>query len=186
MVRPQFCTYISLLLGKPSLYLHAFKFYLEDSLKILGVRNAPKQFRYALVFWDGQNASLLNANKENLIKMPTGIDEVSKQLYWLYQELNRVMRQNSDITCIALKANEYGRGSESANSRTAAYFDGVVNLVAGQNNVPVICKLYRQIGTKRNEVLQFSENKLGKTEYNWNHQMADAVATAWSAISEVR
>ncbi len=154
-------------------------------MKILGVRNAPKQFRYALVFWDGQNASLLNTDEENLIKMPAGIDDVSEQLYWFYQELNRVIRQNSDITCIALKANEYGRGSESSNSRTAAYFDGVVNLVAGQNNVSVVCKLYRQIGTKRNEVLQFSENKVGKTEHNLNHQIADAVAIAWSVIGEV-
>jgi len=157
----------------------------EDSLKILGIRNATKQFRYSLVLWDGQSASLLNSSTENLIRMPVGIEEVSEQLYWLYQELNRVIRQNSDIAYIALKPNEYGRGSESANSRTAAYFDGAVHLVAAQNKIPVICKLYRQIGTKRDQVLQFAEDKVGKTQSNWNEQIADAVAVAWSVISEV-
>lgn len=153
-----------------------------NDLKILGVRNAVKQFRYAIISWDGQNASLLNSREENLIKMPATIHEVSEQLSWLHLELNRIIRQNSDISCIALKANEYGRG-ESANSRIAAYFDGVVHLVAGQSNLPILCKLYRQIGTKRNEVLQFSEDKVGKTQFNWNEQMADAVAAAWSGIS---
>lgn len=123
-------------------------------MKILGVRNAPKQFRYGLVLWDGQSASLLNSNAENLIKMPATIKEVPDQLHWLGQELNRVIRQNPDIDYIALKSNEYGR-SESANSRIAAYFDGLVHLVAGQNNIPLICKCYRQIGTKESKYLSF-------------------------------
>ena len=154
-------------------------------MKILGVRNAPKQFRYALVLWDGQSSSLLNSSAENLIKMPVGIEEVSSQLCWFYKELGRVIRQNQDIAYIALKQNEYGRGSESTSSRTAAYFDGVVHLVAGQNSIPLICKCYRKIGTKRDQLLQFSEDNVGKTTSNWNHQMADAVAVAWSIISKV-
>lgn len=158
---------------------------MEDSLKILGVRNSPQQLRYALVGWDGQSASLLNSSTENLIKMPVGTKEVSAQLYWLHQELNRVIRQNSGIDYIALKQNEYRRISESANSRTAAYLDGVVHLVAGQNNIPIVCKLFCQIGIKRDQALQFAEDKVGKTELNWNQQIADAVALAWSVISEV-
>lgn len=154
-------------------------------MKVLGVRNAPKQFRYALVQWDGQSTSLLNSKDENLIKIPAGISEVSKQLHWLQEELNRVIRQNPDISYIGLKTNEYVRGSESTQSRIAAYLDGIVHVVAAQNGIPIMCKLYSQIKTKRNDVLQFAEAKIGKTECNWNHQMADAVAVSWSVINEV-
>ena len=152
-------------------------------MKVLGIRNSVKQFRYAVLCWDGENTLLLNADTENLIKMPANIKETTQQLYWLYQEIDRIIRQNSGISCIAIKPNEYGRG-ETSSSRLAAYFDGIVYLVAGQHNLPVTSKLYRQIGTKRDDVLKFSEDNIRKTQSNWNQQMADAVAVAWSSIEK--
>lgn len=152
-------------------------------MKILGIRNSAKQFRYAVLFWDGENTLLLNADTENLIKMPVGIKEYTQKLHWLYQEIDRIVRQNPDISCIALKSNEYGRG-ETASLRLAAYLDAVVYLVAGQHNLPLTSKLYRQIGTNKSSVVKFSEDNVGKTQSNWNGQMADAVAVGWSLIEK--
>jgi Holliday junction resolvasome RuvABC endonuclease subunit len=151
-------------------------------LKILGIRTAPKQLRYALIKWDGTNAILLNTLSENLIKMPTTIDNLAMQLHWLEQEIARIIRQHPDICKIAIKPNEYRPGRESEDTRIAAYFDGIVHLKAAQSDLPIISKLYRKIGTKRADVAQFAEDKVGRTDTYWNQQMADAIAVAWSCI----
>ncbi|MEL6492630.1 MAG: hypothetical protein AAFQ95_21995 [Cyanobacteria bacterium J06621_3] len=152
-------------------------------MKILGIRNAPQQLRYAITLWDGNKAVLLNSDGENLLKVPASINtDLPKKLHWFSQELNRILRQNEDVSCIALKSNEYGPKRESSTSRVAAYFDGVVYLIAGQHNLPIHSKLYRQIGTKRAEVVNFAEDKVGSAKSNWNIQMADAVAITWSCV----
>lgn len=78
-------------------------------MKILGIRTAPAQLRYALIEVANEDLTLLNANTENLIKVPAGMTEYSEQLAWQKDEIDRIIRQNSDIAKVVLKVGEYGR-----------------------------------------------------------------------------
>lgn len=149
-------------------------------MQILGIRTAPASIRYAVLDWDGQDATFTNADGENKLDFPADIRSIEQKLHWLHQELERVLRQYPQIERIVIKANEYGRGGEKASSREAAYLDGIVLLLAGQRDLPVETKLYRNIGTRRNEVKNFAETRVGTSSRYWNEQMADAVAAAWS------
>jgi len=149
-------------------------------MQILGIRTAPGKVRYAVINWNGTTASLVNSKTENKLNFPADCRNIEQKLYWLLQELERILRQSPGIGKIVIKANEYGRGGEKSASRKAAYFDAVVLMVAGKKPLPVDVKLYRTIGTRRNEVKTFAQAKVGSTTRYWNEQMADAVAAAWS------
>lgn len=147
---------------------------------ILGLRTAPAMVRYALVEWDGLTARLVNADEENRLVFPADCQRIEQKLHWLSQEIERVLRQHTNIDRIAIKTNEYGRGGESATTRDAAYLDAVIYTIAGKKPLPIDSKLYRSIGTRRDEVKDFAATNVGVTNRNWNEQMADAVAVAWS------
>lgn len=147
---------------------------------ILGVRTSPTTVRYAVLEYNGAAVSLVNADLENKLDFPADCRSIEQKLHWLHQELDRVLRQYPGIGTIVIKANEYGRGGETAASREAAYFDAIILMTAGTRQLSVDVKLYRTIGTRRNEVKAFAENKVGKTNRYWNEQMADAVSAAWS------
>lgn len=149
-------------------------------MMILGVRTSPTTVRYAVLNCNGAAVSLVNADSENKLDFPADCRSVEQKLYWLHQELDRVLRQYSGIERIVIKANEYGRGGEKATSREAAYFDAVVLMIAGTRQLPVAVKLYRTIGTRRNDVKTFAATNVGTTNRYWNEQMADAIAAAWS------
>lgn len=89
-------------------------------MKILGIRTAPQQIRYALIDTDGNTCNLLNGNAENSLKLPATITSVESQLKWVKEELSRVIRQNADITKIALKVPEFA-GSKTNTSRPELY-----------------------------------------------------------------
>ena len=146
---------------------------------ILGVRTSPTIVRYALLDWDGQSANLVNTNDENKLIFPADCQRIEQKLHWLYQEMERVLRQHPDVQQIVIKANEFGRGGESSTTRESAYLDAIIFMIAGQRSLPIDVKLYRSIGTRRDEVMTFAENNVGVTGRNWNVQMADAVAAAW-------
>jgi hypothetical protein len=124
----------------------------------------------------------VNACAENKLDFPAEYSGIEEKLHWLHQELDRILRKNTNIEKIAVKMSEYGHGGETASSREAAYFDAIILLSAGSRQLPVTLKLYRAIGTKRNYVKTFAEEHVGKTERNWNEQMADAVSAAWSEL----
>lgn len=147
-------------------------------MKVLGIRTAPQQIRYALVGYDGTTWSLCNASSENLIRKPAGILDMPDQLKWTYDELERIIRQNPDIEHIALKTAEFG-SREDSSSRTGAYLDALVLLVCANAGIPVTTRLYSQLGTKRATVKDDAEARVGRTGATWNEQMADAVAAAW-------
>lgn len=149
-------------------------------MQILGVRTSTTMVRYAILEWDGLTAKLLNAAKENRLEFPADKTESAQKLHWLYQELERVLRQNPSVEKIAVKANEYGRGGEKASSREAAYFDAVVLMIAGQKALPVKTFLYKSMKTKRDDVKAFAASIVEVTTTYWNEQMADAVAAAWA------
>jgi len=149
-------------------------------MRILGIRTAPQQIRYALVESTDGTCSLLNASSENLIRKPAHVTEVPEHLKWVKDELQRVIRQNPGLDLIALKTPEF-QGSKTNTSRLGDYLDSVVLLVAADAGVPVITKLYSQMATRRSDVARHAEDRVGKTISNWNDQMADAVAAAWIA-----
>ena len=147
-------------------------------MKILGIRTAPQQIRYALINTDGNTCTLLNGNSENSLKLPATITSEENQLKWVKEELSRVIRQNTDITKIALKVPEFA-GSKTKTSRLGDYLDAMVLLAAAESGIPIVTKLYSQMATKRAEVKRHAEDRVGKTSTGWNDQMADAIAVAW-------
>ena len=152
---------------------------------ILGLRAAPKEVRYALIDWDGQTARFVNADGENRLKFPRGMEKPEEKLSWFYGELERIHRQNPSIAKIVIKTNEFNRrGGESGASRQAAYLDAVILTMAGKKTIPVSLKLYAALGTRRDSVEAFAEEKVGRCSTSWNEQMADAIAAAWSGIGE--
>lgn len=148
-------------------------------MQILGIRTSPTTVRYAILNWDGTTASLLNSNGENKLDFPVGCQKIQEKLHWLNQELERVLRQYTGIEKIVIKINEFF-GKEKMASREAAYFDAVILMVAGKRRLSADRKLYRAIGTRRNEVKIFAQKHVGCTTRYWNEQMADAIAAAWS------
>ncbi len=127
-----------------------------------------------------ENISLTNEGTENLIKVPAGMVDYSDKLAWQKDEIDRIIRQNPDVQKIVLKIGEYGRSDTKAN-RLGAYFDAAVILAAKNENIFVITKIYSQLSTKRNQVKEHAENRVGRTATHWNEQMADAIVAAWSA-----
>ena len=146
---------------------------------ILGIRTSPTSIRYALLEWDGQSATFVNSNGENKLDFPAGMQTPEQKLYWLYQELERVLRQHSNADEIVIKMNEYV-GRETSSTRLSAYLDAVVMLHAGRAGIPVKSKLYQNIGTRRSDVKNVAEENVGSSSSYWNEQMADAVVAAWS------
>jgi Holliday junction resolvasome RuvABC endonuclease subunit len=150
-------------------------------MQILGIRTSLSSVRYAILEWDGVSGSLLNAAGETKLDFPRDKTTIATKLQWLREELNRVLRQNSSVTRMAIKCNEYGRGGEKASSREAAHLDAAALIVAGERMLPVQMLFYRSIGTKRDEVKEFAERNVGRVDSNWNEQIADAIAVAWAA-----
>ncbi|CAB5499217.1 hypothetical protein THERMOT_995 [Bathymodiolus thermophilus thioautotrophic gill symbiont] len=149
-------------------------------MKLLGIRTAPTQLRYALIkVDDDNNCSLVNSNSESLIKVPAGMDDFSEKLSWQKDEIDRIIRQNQDVEKILLKIGEYGR-SDTKSSRLAAYFDAVVILAAKEANIPIQTKVYNQLSTKRKQVKKDAKEHIGRTDKYWNEQIADAIVAAWS------
>lgn len=153
-------------------------------MMILGIRTSPTTVRYAVVDCNGATVSLVNSDSENKLDFPAVCQSIEQKLHWLHQELDRILRQYPTIEKIVIKANEYGRGGETTSSREAAYFDAVVLMTAGTRQIPIDVKLYRTIGTRRDEVKTFAETKVGVTNHYWNEQMADAVSAAWSGRND--
>lgn len=153
-------------------------------MKILGIRTAPKQLRFALVEVDDTGVSLFNNQAENLIKVPVDLTEPEDIVHWQKSEVDRILRQNPDIALIAIKTSEYARSDTKA-TRLASYLDAAVLLAAKDANKPVCSRLYSQIGAKRSNVKERAESCVGCTSKYWNEQMADAVMVAWAVRGEV-
>lgn len=152
-------------------------------MKILGVRTAPKQLRFALLEFDGADASFLNQDGENIIKVPVGVTEVEDIVHWQKAEMERILRQNPDIAIVAIKTSEYAR-SDTKSTRLASYLDAAVLLAAKDAHKAVRTRLYSQIGAKRSSVKDSAESRVGSTRRYWNEQIADAVMVAWAVKGE--
>lgn len=152
--------------------------FLRASMKILGIRTAPQQLRYALIETDGNTCTLVNASTENSLKLPAALTKPEEQLKWVKDELSRIIRQNTDIERIALKVPEFV-GTKNSSSRFGDYLDAMVLLGAAEAEIPIATRLYSQMATKRADVKRHAEERVGKTVAAWNDQMADAIIAAW-------
>jgi hypothetical protein len=148
-------------------------------MKVLGVRTAPKQLRFALLELNGKAVNFLNQSTESLIKVPAGVTEAQDIVHWQKSEIDRILRQNPDIDLIAIKTSEYAR-SDTKSTRLASYLDAATLLAAKDADIPVCTRLYSQIGAKRADVKERAESMVGATDKYWNEQIADAIMVAWS------
>ncbi len=149
-------------------------------MKILGIRTASTCVRYAIVEWDGQTATLVNASLENKLDFPADRQEISQKLQWLYSELERIYLKYPDIFKVTIKMNQFG--TEKMANRYSTHMDGVVMLSAMQNGKSVFTFLYANIqqSMSSKKVQAFAEANVGRSDKYWNAQMADAVAAAWT------
>lgn len=147
---------------------------------LIGFRSNPKMVRFALVDWDGTNATLVNKNDETRLVYPKGMDQIEDRLSWLSDELDIVFRNNLNIKKALIKTSEYGR-SESKSGRSTAYADAVIFMACKKANVPVDGKTYASLSVKSANVVAYAASNVGSTPRYWDKQMADAVVAAWAA-----
>lgn len=149
-------------------------------MQILGIRTSSTCVRYAIIEWDSQSASLVNAATENKLDFPADRQEISQKLQWLFSELERIYRMHPDISKVAIKINQFG--TEKMVNRFSTHMDGVVMLSALQNGKTADTFLYAnmQQGMSSKKVQAFAETNVGRSDKYWNAQMADAVAAAWT------
>ncbi len=148
-------------------------------MKVLGFRSDPSHPRYAIVQNTDSGFTLDNADGESRLTYPANITTPAEKVTWLYREIERVFRENADITRVVIKTNEYTQ-SDSKAKRESAYAEAMLLLYCAQNQIPVETKIYTSLGTKSGTVEGDAEARVGKTSKYWNKKMADAVVAAWS------
>lgn len=144
-------------------------------MKVLGIRNSPTEIRFAISEKINNNIVLLNINGENKLIFPKHLNSLSQKVGWLYQELENIISNNSDIKKIAIKQNE-NISTKYSKVQDTAFFDAIAHLIGNHKGIIVSSYVYNNIGTKSKEVQTFSESFTGKTSKNWNPAMADAIA----------
>jgi hypothetical protein len=154
----------------------------QPLLKAIGIRTAPQQVRYALVVKRANNYELVNRATENLIRTPAQFqDDVPGHLSWLHDEIGRILRLNPDVPVLALKAPEFV-GTQTTTNRLGNYLDAIVIHAASASNREIVSKRYSQMSTRRADVKRHAEDRVGRTDANWNEQIADAVAICWAML----
>ncbi|MDN7023593.1 hypothetical protein FGU65_01545 [Methanoculleus sp. FWC-SCC1] len=154
-------------------------------MQILGVRSSTEEVWYAILEFNGDKARFVNAVEENRLTFPASAKNPEEKIYWLYQELDRVLSLYTEIERIALKMAEHHPGGQKNADREIAYYDSVILLVAAQRRKTVSVKRYTSIGTNSSRVKTLAEEITGLTEYNWAAKLADAVAVAWSEREKI-
>jgi len=154
-------------------------------MQLLGFRASPKTIRYAVLDCDQQNIRLINSGTENKIDFPAALLTPEKKLAWLYTELERILRHYPDVSIISIKSNEFRPGGVTNASREAAYIEGLILLVAEQNEKPVAIKKYCNLKTNSKSVKTSAEKIIGSLDSlkNFDEKMADAIVVAFSGRS---
>lgn len=148
-------------------------------MTVLGIRISPQETRYALVKSAGTGYELINANGESSLIYPADANSPEEKAEWLYQEFERIIRENSSIASVCVKINEFG-GKDTKPKRESSYLVGVSLLFFHQNDIPIELKIYQSIGTRSDNVMDYAKVKVGRTIKYWDKRMADAVVVAWS------
>ena len=152
-------------------------------MRILGIRVDPQATRSALLDYDGQVSTLLNASSESRLLYPADVVQPGDKADWVYRELQRILHSYRDLESACIKTNEY-MARETKPRRESAYLEGAVLLFCKQNRIPVTVKVYASLGTRSSDVQEDAERRVGRTTRYWNSKMADAVVAAWSAAGD--
>ena len=123
----------------------------------------------------------MNRASESKLQYPASHTTTDDKLKWLKGELDRTFRQSTDISQVVIKTNEFS-GSENKSKRESTYAEAVCILAASEQNVPVSCKLYSQIGSTSTDARRHAEDRVGRTDKYWNNKIADAVLAAYRAL----
>lgn len=153
-------------------------------MKVLGLRASSSELRYAIIEKTNNQVLFVNQTTENRMVYPANIVNIELKLKWVHDEMNRIIRQTPNIDKIVIKMNEYA-GSETSAKRETIYIDSIFLLVSAVNNIPVVRKLYSQIGASSKDVKEKSEARVGRTEKYWNNTMADAIACAYWELRSI-
>lgn len=154
-------------------------------MKIIGFRNSTTSLRYALLEWDGKNATFLNRTDEHCLKYPKEISSIPAKLKWLSDEIDRIIRKNKDIEYVGVKVSEYGRAEKKA-TRFTSYADAIIFLVCEKNNIPTQEYIYSQLPTTSKDVKGYAEKIAGETDKYWDAQIADAISVAYAVKREAK
>lgn len=146
---------------------------------VLGIRVDPQKTRYALLDYDGNNFTLVNADAESRLSYPGNVSKSDEKVDWLYKELECILHENQGIQKVCVKTNEYTQ-SDSKAKRESAYLEGAILLFCRQKNIPVTVKIYASLATKSADVKNHAEQRVGRTAKYWDSKMADAVIAAWN------
>lgn len=149
-------------------------------MRILGIKSAPDQIRYAIIEGVHGNAKLQNAADENRLVFPNGTAEkFDERTKWLLENIQRILKRNAPIDCIAIKLGEFGPNIKLTKAnRESGYYDAIAYLAAKLEAVPVVSASYKALGTTSKNVCIDAESEVGQTTTYWNAQMADAVIVA--------
>lgn len=152
-------------------------------MKVLGLRCSKTEIRYAII--ESQNGGLVFENKdgETKLKFPTSITVIEDKLVWFESEIERILRQNADISVMAVKVNEFA-GTETWAKREGAYLDATAILSGKKNNINVYKKIYSQMKVKSSNVQNKAEKMVGRTNKYWDKKIADAICCAISVAGD--
>jgi hypothetical protein len=151
-------------------------------MQVLGIRASAQEIRYAILEKDSSGqVKFVNIEGEHRLKYPSTILEIGDKLLWIKQEFERIFRQNPRIEKTILKTNEFA-GSETNAKRETSYIDAIILSLCAEKNIPVLKKLYSQIGTTSKKTKEHAEMRVGRTDKYWNGSVADAVNCAFWEI----
>ena len=148
-------------------------------MKVLGLRASTQEIRYAILEKDAQNSKItfVNQHSENRLKYPQIYTKLADRLLWVKDEIDRILRNHTDIRKIIVKTNEFV-GSENKSKRETSYVDAIFLLCAAEHGIPIERKLYSQIGASSKKAQESSESLVGRTASQWNKTIADAILAA--------
>lgn len=148
-------------------------------MKVIGIRTAPKQLRFAILEIAGTTITFVNQHDENIIKVPVSLSAIEDIIHWQKSEVDRILRQNKGADLVAIKTSEFAR-TDTKSSRMASYLDAAAMIASKDAHIPVCTRLYSQIATKRKMVKAHAEQRVGSTNKYWNEQIADAICVAFA------
>lgn len=152
-------------------------------MKLIGFRNSTTSLRYAVLELADDNLSFVNSGSEHVINYPTEYEDGPEKLNWLYDEVCRILRKNSDIYSCGIKVSEFGRPEKKA-TRFTAHADAITTLACVKSGHSIAEFLYSQLPTSRAKVKEYSEKLAGKTDKYWDAQIADAIAVAFAVRAQ--
>lgn len=149
---------------------------------ILGIRISSTHIRYAILQCDAQSTRCINKDTEHKLVFPANFSDVTQKIHWIDGELKRILNIHQDISKIALKVNEYSRGSLKKSARETINMEGAIILTAQQSSIPIKMILYANMRPKQNSrsIKEQAELLTGRTNRYWDEKIADAIVAAFT------